>query len=303
MVSTMDASGAVLGLPGLTPDVIEYVITHPSSIYDFQALSRYAASLASGGYRDLAASVYTKLLHLGGDSQQQVEALKGLLECWGSPEEEDEMKLVEKLAALSCGEGHDGCRPARFVGVLLEAGLPEELVLCFCEYILSGNGVIHRSTAGCGVGLPSRHSCSSMEKCGTVVVGLAMGSAAPAGTCGYMDLLFVYTKLRCGRLEAALAQRQGIATGTPAGSWTELDREPLRVADSHADTKRYSEGGAGQGGDRAKRTRRRQQLQRAICGGIFALLTASGSNRLLARVVKAVSAFIVLNPHICLGKV
>ncbi|EFJ42500.1 hypothetical protein VOLCADRAFT_107192, partial [Volvox carteri f. nagariensis] len=85
-----DSPGGVLGLPGMTADVIGYLITHPSSIYDFQALSRYAASLASGGRRDLAAGVYTKLLHLGGDSQQQVEALQGLLECWGRPEEEED---------------------------------------------------------------------------------------------------------------------------------------------------------------------------------------------------------------------
>ncbi|GIL49322.1 hypothetical protein Vafri_5702 [Volvox africanus] len=302
MVSSVDASGALLGLPGLTPDVIKYLLTHPSSIYDFQALSRYAASLASGGYRDLAAGVYTKLLHVGGDSQQQVEALKGLLGCWGSPEEEDEQKLVEKLAALSCGEGHDGCRPARFVGVLLEAGLPEELVLCFCEYILGGIGVTHGSTAGCGICLSS---FSSMEKCGTVALGPAKGSVSTSasGTCGYTDLLFVYTKLRCGRLEATLAQRQGMATGTPAGSWTELDRGPLCIAGAHEETIRYSEGGSGQGGDRAKRVRRRQQVQRAICGGIFALLTASGSNRLLARVVKAVSALLVLTPQICLAEV
>ncbi|GLI61303.1 hypothetical protein VaNZ11_003657, partial [Volvox africanus] len=265
MVSSVDASGALLGLPGLTPDVIEYLLTHPSSIYDFQALSRYASSLASGGYRDLAAGVYTKLLHVGGDSQQQVEALKGLLGCWGSPEEE-EQKLVEKLAALSCGEGHDGCRPARFVGVLMEAGLPEELVLCFCEYILSGSGATHGSTAGGGICLSSWHTCSSMEKCGTVALGPAMGSvsASASGTCGYTDLLFVYTKLRCGRLEAALAQRHGMPIGTPAGNWTELDREPVCIAGAHEETVRYTEGGAGQGGDRAKRARRRQQVQRAI---------------------------------------
>ncbi|PNH00085.1 hypothetical protein TSOC_014101 [Tetrabaena socialis] len=139
-----EPAGLPGGVPGLTPEVVDYLVTHPSSIYDFQGLSRFAAALASGGHRDLAAGLYTKLLQLGGDSAQQVEALQGLLACWGGPEEEeeDEEALVERLAQLSCGEGPEGCRPARLVDVLLAAGLPEEVVVRFCEHILSSGRVV-----------------------------------------------------------------------------------------------------------------------------------------------------------------
>eukprot|EP00198_Chlamydomonas_reinhardtii_P004658 XP_001693994.1 predicted protein [Chlamydomonas reinhardtii] len=63
--------GAVLGVAGLTPEVVDYVLTHPSSIYDFQALSRFAASLVGCGQRDRAAALYTQLLQLAGDTSQQ----------------------------------------------------------------------------------------------------------------------------------------------------------------------------------------------------------------------------------------
>ncbi|KXZ53227.1 hypothetical protein GPECTOR_7g1120 [Gonium pectorale] len=130
-------SKACLRSPGLTPALVDYVLSHGSSIYDSQALIRFAASLATCGERDMAACVYTKLLQqLEAPSAQQVEALKGLLGCWGDLDEDDD-KLVQQLAGLACEEGPEGCRPARFVNVLLEGGLSEEFVLRFCEHILS----------------------------------------------------------------------------------------------------------------------------------------------------------------------
>ncbi|GLC56996.1 hypothetical protein PLESTB_001171600 [Pleodorina starrii] len=277
--TAVDASGAVLGLPGLTPDVIQYLLTHPSSIYDFQALSRYGASLAAGGYRDLAASVYTKLLHLGGDSQQQVEALQGLLACWGGAREEEEEevyehRLVERLAALSCGEGPDGCRPARFVGVLLEAGLREELVLRFCEHILG--------------------SCScSVDKAGAQF-GAAVAAVGP-GAFGYPDLLFVYTKLRCGRLEAALTAQRKAGAGTSAGGCTDSERG-LACGVAAEGTGRVSDGDcAGQCRDGEGKLRLRC-IRRAICSAVFALSSLVGPNRPLARVLQVTSALLLLNP-------
>ncbi|GFR47988.1 hypothetical protein Agub_g9812, partial [Astrephomene gubernaculifera] len=202
--------GSVLGLPGLTREVVEYLLTHPSSIYDFQALSRFAASLAAGGHRDLAAGLYTKLLQQDGDSAQQVEALRGLLACWGGPEEEeDEQQLVERLAGLSCGEGAEGCcRPARFVGVLLAAGLSEELVVRFCEYILGSSSAAgpagppqqqqlqQQLASSCSGRLSNR--ASSAEPCGSGGMSGAAAVAASGGAGGNADLLYVYTKLRCG---------------------------------------------------------------------------------------------------------
>ncbi|KAG2446519.1 hypothetical protein HYH02_008506 [Chlamydomonas schloesseri] len=361
--------GAVLGVAGLTPEVVDYVLTHPSSIYDFQALSRFAASLVGCGQRERAAALYTQLLQLAGDTSQQVEALQGLLESWGfgngagaggdccggEEEEPDEQQLVERLAALACaadGPGDGGYRPARFVGVLLAAGLPEDLVLRFCERILgsscsagggaaaalgfsvgSSSNLANGGAGGAGTGVlcggsaavpgPGPHmllpssSGRQLRQCQSVEVGglgwAAAGGAGAAvahgaGSAGNAELLYVYTLLRCGRLEAAVdalrRQFPGAGGGGAAG-----DKAGMAAAGGH----RFSGsgdgdiavlgdvggagGGGGGGGGRWRFWRRRQNIQRVVCSAVYGLVTLTNCRWPLARVLKVASVLLLLNPQ------
>ncbi|KAG2486532.1 hypothetical protein HYH03_014833 [Edaphochlamys debaryana] len=316
-----DCGSCLLGAPGLTPEVVDYVLTHPSSIYDFQALSRFASSLAACGHRDLAAGLYTKMLQLGGDSQAQVEALQGLLACWGGEEEEDEERLVERLAALSLGEGPEGCRPARFVGVLLAAGLPEALVVRFCEYILGGagggagsggpglgtvgstGGMAIPGTgngAGMGPGGPHRVSrCSSIEYGGAAAGGggganAAVHAGVAVGANANADLLYIYTKLRCGRLDAALAQRRAVAGGSSAAAsgaagWAGPEKAAPQGLEGGP------QGGGGEGGGHGRGWWRRRRVQRAVCSGVYALACLVGAAHPVTRVVQAASVLVLVH--------
>ncbi|KAG2433909.1 hypothetical protein HXX76_008261 [Chlamydomonas incerta] len=344
--------GAVLGVAGLTPEVVDYVLTHPSSIYDFPALSRFAASLVGCGQRERAAALYTQLLQLAGDTSQQVEALQGLLESWGfgssagggagdccggEEEEPDEQQLVERLAALACaadGQGDSGYRPARFVGVLLAAGLPEELVLRFCERILGsscssaagGGGAFGGSSTNlangggagagalCGGGGPGgagAHALSAstsgrLRPSQSVEVGAPgwAGGAGPAGhgaavgSAGNAELLYVYTLLRCGRLEAAVDALRRQFPGPGAGG----------VGDKAGGAGGHRFSGSGDGdiavlgdvagaGGRGRFWRRRQNIQRVVCSAVYGVVALTNCKWPLARLLKVASVLLLLNPQ------
>ena len=67
---------------GLTSDVVTYVTSHLSNVYDRLALDLFARSLASHGYRDRAAAVYFHLLVTEDDKTAQADLLKRCLACW-----------------------------------------------------------------------------------------------------------------------------------------------------------------------------------------------------------------------------
>lgn len=280
-----------------------------------------------------------------------MEALQGLLESWGfgnggggsagdccggEEEEPDEQQLVERLAALACaadGHGDGGYRPARFVGVLLAAGLPEELVMRFCERILgnscsssgaaalaggaafsgsSGSNLANGAGAACGGGggpggatahgLAASSSGRQLRQSHSVEVagapGWAAGAGSGPGSAGNAELLYVYTLLRCGRLEAALDALRRQFTGAGGGG----------AGDRAGGAHRFSGSGdgdiavlgdvAGPGaGGRGRFWRRRQNIQRVVCSAVYGLVTLTNCRWPLARVLKVASVLLLLNPQ------
>ncbi|KAG7672367.1 hypothetical protein Ndes2526B_g09123 [Nannochloris sp. 'desiccata'] len=67
---------------GLTSEVVTYVNSHLSNVYDRLALNLFAGGLLENGYRDRAAAVYFHLLLTEEDKSAQASILKRCLACW-----------------------------------------------------------------------------------------------------------------------------------------------------------------------------------------------------------------------------
>ncbi len=276
-------------------------------------------------HSDMAATLYTTLL-LGGDTGQQVEALQGLLRCWGDgcahhsaggggaggggggglrgrgscaldgydmyDSEMDEQRVVERLAGLSCGEGNEGLRPARMVDLLLAAGLEEGLVVRFCEYILGGAG---GGSGGQGCGLTGSGGLGSGAGANGGMAGGAAGAcglAAPGTSC-HAELLYRYTRLRCGRLEGMVARRSTVSYGGVGSGEKAAGSGGSGPAGDAEEGQGSQDGG---GGGRAGRGRRLREVQRAVCSGVCALVTLTGVRHPLARLLSAVSLVLLAHP-------
>lgn len=287
-----------------------------------QGLVRFAEALMMQQHSDMAATLYTTLL-LGGDTGQQVEALQGLLRCWGDAcahhraagdgcaagggglrgrgscaldgydmydGEMDEQRVVERLAGLSCGEGNEGLRPARMVDLLLAAGLEEGLVVRFCEYILGGSG---GGSGGQGCGLTGSGGMGSGTGGYGGVAGCGAGGLAAPGSSCHAELLYRYTRLRCGRLEGMVARRSTVSHGGVGNG----EKAAGSVGGGQAADAEEGQGvqeGGGRGG--AGRGRRLREVQRAVCSGVCALITLTGVRHPLARLLSAVSLVLLAHP-------
>lgn len=132
---------------GLTPQVVNYVITHPSNAYDRLALELFARGLHEGGYKDRAASVYFHLLSTSDDRTAQAEMLRRCLACWQS--DSDFMIVSSSTTSRNTNSGHVDAhafeklvqlmdRTASFawlIDVSAEAGLGHAFVARLCEQV------------------------------------------------------------------------------------------------------------------------------------------------------------------------
>lgn len=270
LVQGLDGGARVAGL---TPEVVSWLSSHGSSVYDFQALLRFAAALKDSGGDPSA--LYGRVLQTSADTGQQAAALKALLEYWGlggDGEGEDEGRLVAKLAELP-GGGEGGCSPAHFVDVLVAAQLPDSLVRRFCEHLLSYDA---RSCSGSG-------SSSSSAAC-------AGGRALPAHAA--IELLYRYTRLRLSSLERTITPAGPSGAGgskarTQAGGPAAPADAGEGAAHAHATNHHAPRRGRWGAGRKGLRLR---QAERWAFGGLFTLLaTAEPRGGRLAKVIKAAS--------------
>ncbi len=264
-------------MPGLTPDVATFLLTHQSSVYDFQALLRFGAALqASGGD---PSTVYSKVLSTSADTAQQAEALRQLLAYWQTEEEgcysggcgdgddaagmQEEAVVVARLARLletqeAAAAGSPAGGAAHFVDVLLAAQLPESLVTRLCEHLLE---------AADGRGGACRCCCckSSSAATGGSLGPASSSSQAAAGattqTCGSVQLLYRYVRLRAKEQQ----KRAAVKPGPPGMA-------------------------SGVGGAAHHPHARARRIEQVALGGLFAVLTVferRGGG--MARLLKAAS--------------
>ncbi|EIE25359.1 U-box-domain-containing protein [Coccomyxa subellipsoidea C-169] len=134
-----------LSVPGLSPECVQYVKTHPSNACDVQVMEVFAQGLISAGWKVKAAAVYGTLLTAGLDKAQQCAHLRACLECWTQlPGEVDDtaMRQLEDFV-----EGQLILRWSQIID-LVEASFGSTAAVALCEHLLfPGSGTVARKSA------------------------------------------------------------------------------------------------------------------------------------------------------------
>lgn len=269
-------------VPGMTPDVATFLLTHHSSVYDFQALLRFGAALqASGGD---PSAVYSKVLSTSADTAQQAEALRQLLAYWRSEEEggcysgcgdgeaasevQEEALVVARLARLlqaqEAAAGSPAGGAAHFVDVLLAAQLPESLVMGLCEHLLGAADASGGTCRCCCCGSGAAATAGSLGTASSAAAAAA--AAGNARTCSNVQLLYRYVRLHAKEQQRQAAAKPGLpGTASGSGSVAHHNHQPH----PHA---------------------RARRIEQAALGALFAVLTMferRGGG--MARLLKAAS--------------
>ncbi|KAK9909207.1 hypothetical protein WJX75_008715 [Coccomyxa subellipsoidea] len=134
-----------LTIPGLSPECVQYVKTHPSNACDVQVMEVFAQGLVSAGWKVKAAAVYGTLLTAGLDKAQQCDHLRACLACWTQlPWEVDDtaMRQLEEFV-----EGQIVLRWSQIID-LVEASFGSTTAVALCEHLLfPGNSGVARKAA------------------------------------------------------------------------------------------------------------------------------------------------------------
>jgi hypothetical protein len=153
---------------GLSAEVVDYVNSHLSNVYDRLVLDMFARGLFENGYRDRAAAVYFHLLVTEEDKAEQATLLKKCLACWSSEIHSStftvatsavDSHVFEKLVQMiDTKESHFSW----IIEVSSEAGLGNAFVAKLCQHILfpqlsssasSSSGLCDSSLPGGGRGV------------------------------------------------------------------------------------------------------------------------------------------------------
>jgi len=139
---------------GLTSEVVTYINSHVSNVYDRLAVDLFAQGLFENGYRDRAAAVCFHLLITEEDKAAQASMLKRCLACWqaggiaprsevrssssSTPYTGIDSHVFDKLVQMIDTKGsHFGW----LIDVSSEAGLGSAFIARLCEHILFPQGV------------------------------------------------------------------------------------------------------------------------------------------------------------------
>eukprot|EP00798_Chlamydomonas_sp_ICE-L_P017156 gene17156-23467_t len=149
-------SKAGADIPGLSTQTVEFLNAHPSNAYDGQGLELFANGLRQSGFIQEAANVSMKLLgSSNGDKELQSRALQLCLACWlpreqrcedsrcGEAEQGWDQDLVMRLASFI--KTQNSFTAAQFVDVMIDASLPESLVLQLIEHLVAHSVVTDKS--------------------------------------------------------------------------------------------------------------------------------------------------------------
>ncbi|BDA41664.1 probable E3 ubiquitin-protein ligase CHIP at N-terminal half [Coccomyxa sp. Obi] len=120
-------------VPGLSPECVQYVKTHPSNACDVQVMEVFAQGLISAVQKANAAAVYGTLLTAGLDKAQQCAHLRAWVECWTQLPGELDDTAMRKLEEFV--EGQSVLRWSRVID-LVEAVFSGPAAVALCEYLL-----------------------------------------------------------------------------------------------------------------------------------------------------------------------
>jgi U-box domain len=184
---------------GLTSEVVSYVNSHLSNVYDRLALDLFAQGLYSYGYRDRAAAVYFHLLVSEEDKTAQADMLKRCLACWqaGGTTPNENNIIENTISGGGTGGGGTSTNVSKdldshvfekliqmidntssfgwLIEVSSEAGLGNTFIARLCQHILfpSQRGVTFSSTSLLSSSLSSSSSGFSLS--GPILRGKKQG--------------------------------------------------------------------------------------------------------------------------------
>eukprot|EP00798_Chlamydomonas_sp_ICE-L_P021944 gene21944-28990_t len=167
-------------VPGLSRETIEYLNAH--------------ASNARSGFRQEAANVYMRILESSeGDKELQTRALQQWMRCWFPPSTAQDDSDVEELHDQNWDEelvprlatfmtAQHMFTAAQFVDIMVEASLPEDLVLQLIEHLLAQveehSGAKSLSVASCQSQLLLKYTqlkCKQVSRQASSALGTSAG--------------------------------------------------------------------------------------------------------------------------------
>mmetsp|Transcript_27779 Transcript_27779/g.70816 ORF Transcript_27779/g.70816 Transcript_27779/m.70816 type:complete len:418 (-) Transcript_27779:191-1444(-) len=182
-------------VPGLSSELVQYLATHTSNMYEWDALRMFADGLKSSGYADQATSVYLRLVELGEDRAQRAAALAQCLGCFTRAGGDADglcagegAKAVDRAALPRLAhfiETQQALTAGQFVELMSEVTEDAQLVVQLCEYLLSRH-------ASAIAGAPAGDTTTSS------------GSSSVAAGSKFQDLLLAYSRLRFNLVQAKL---------------------------------------------------------------------------------------------------
>ncbi|KAG1675582.1 hypothetical protein FOA52_014170 [Chlamydomonas sp. UWO 241] len=283
-------------LPGLTPEVVEYVACHAANAYGPLCLERFAEGLRSTGHLDEASALYLRLLELyEGETEMQARVLRACLACWadehGTPDKE---ALLLRLATFI--ETQHTFSPGQVIDIVLETpGQSQALAMHLVEHLLAKL----ESSADLNPGASPGHSPRGASRSADV----PPSSAAPPGgreqreravrQFMYASLLRKWAQMRAdagARDAAALAARVAVLeAGGGGGGRGDGAQAAARQASSAKQQQHSAGGGASPRVRGARVTGARALLERGVASGVYACLSLLGGGHVVLRAARAAS--------------